>query len=341
MPLDGFKGFQLVFSRAIPKMGAILQTQPNLWLVKICFPGVNAYTLEGAGRIIEGTYRSNINYVISLQEKQSTPSYERGHKCGGVLITRQNALTAASCVLNENGQLINVTNFRVFAGTVLTNDNADNVRDIASITVHPEYNRQTFVNDIAVITLQAAFPEAINPLPMPTGALLYPLPEPCESSGFGSRNATSSASAQLITLSPVIAIPRETCNLEISQMTIVPNMICGLSAGGGCVGDLGNPLVCNPQSTPVLDGILIRSNNCGANANHLEVFTRVFPYASWVNEILSPTPSSSTPASSTPDSSTSSSSTTTTPAPGAASTSQLGTSVALMFVIIQYFKIFN
>ncbi|CAH1641444.1 unnamed protein product [Spodoptera littoralis] len=291
---------------------------------------VNAYTLEGASRIIGGTYRSNINYVISLQEKQSTQTYERGHKCGGVLITRQNALTAASCVLNNNGQLINATNFRVFAGTVLTNDNADNVRDIASITVHPEYNGQTFVNDIAVITLQAAFPEAINPLPMPTAALSYPVMEPCESSGFGGRNVTSTASAQLITLS-VPVVQSELCNLIVPQMTIVPTMVCGTSGGGGCEGDIGNPLVCNPQSTPVLEGLLSRSNNCGVNLGVPEVYTQVFPFASWVNEVLSPTPSSSTPASST----------TTTPAPGAASTSQLGTSVALMFVIIQYFKIFN
>ncbi|XP_022827544.1 transmembrane protease serine 9-like isoform X1 [Spodoptera litura] len=300
-------------------------------LFVIAVYSVNAYTLEGASRIVGGTYRSNINYVISLQEKQSTPTYERGHKCGGVLITRQNALTAASCVLNNNGQLINATNFRVFAGTVLTNDNADNVRDIASITVHPEYNRQTFVNDIAVITLQAAFPEAINPLPMPTGALTYPLMQPCESSGFGGRNATATASAQLITLSPVAVFASEVCNPMIPQMTVVPSMVCGSSVGGGCEGDIGNPLVCNTLTAPVLEGLLTRSNNCGVDVAAPEVFTQVFPFASWVNEVLSPTPSSSTPASST----------TTTPAPGAASTSQLGTSVALMFVIIQYFKIFN
>ncbi|KAF9800149.1 hypothetical protein SFRURICE_014214 [Spodoptera frugiperda] len=205
---------------------------------------VNAYKLEGASRLVGGTYRSDINYVISLQEKESTPTYERGHKCGGVLITRQNALTAASCVF-EDGQPIDITNYRVFAGTVLTNENADSVRDIASITVHPEYNSQTSANDIAVIT-----------------------------------------------------------------------------------GDEGNPLVCNSESAQVLIGLLSNSKDCVRDPYSPEVYTLVFPFATWVNQVLyseteSSSSSTTTTTTTTPEPDTTT--TTTTPEPESSSSSSTTT----------------
>ncbi|XP_022827390.1 kallikrein-14-like [Spodoptera litura] len=108
---------------------------------------------------------------------------------------------------------------------------------------------------------------------MPTAALSNPLAQLCDSSGFRGRNATASASAQLITLSPVAVLPSEACNQIIPQMTVVPSMVCGTSVGGGCEGDIGNPLVCNPQSTPVLEGLLTRFNNCGVILVVPEVYT--------------------------------------------------------------------
>ncbi|XP_050553902.1 chymotrypsin-1 isoform X12 [Spodoptera frugiperda] len=276
---------------------------------------VRAYKLEEASRIAGGSVRNDINYVISLQKKESTPTYERGHKCGGVLITRQNALTAASCVF-EDGQLINQTYYRVFAGTVLTNDNADSVRDIASITVHPDYNSQTSANDIAIITLQNAFPDAIKPLPMPTGEL--PDHSVCESSGFGGLNASSTASAHLMTLPLIGVLPNSACN-QMPGMQVTSSMICGMgvTGGSGCSGDLGNPLVCteNPLNPPsVLAGLLSIKNNCAISSPpNPEVYTRVSSFAPWVNQVVT----------------------------GGASTSQLGIAVALMFLAIQSLQMFD
>ncbi|KAF9413471.1 hypothetical protein HW555_008309 [Spodoptera exigua] len=273
-----------------------------------------ANTLGGSERIMGGAYRTDINYVISLQDKRQSQANERGHICGGVLINRQFALTTASCVLENNGQSINITNFRVFAGTVLTNDNANSVRDISSITVHPNYNRQNpLVNNIAVITLQSAFPESIIPLSMPSADVTHPAT--CETSGFGARNSTATASAQLITLSPVVTMPLELCRLVEPQ--VQSGVVCASGGGAGCAGDIGNPLVCGTQSSPILCGLLSRSNNCGViidgTASATELYTRVFEFAPWVNGVVNS-------------------------APGAAATSQLGIALAFMFVVIQNFN---
>ncbi|XP_022825339.1 venom serine protease-like [Spodoptera litura] len=173
-----------------------------LLLCVVAFCGVNSYTLQGAERIAQGQIRNGIQYVISLQDKSQLQINTRGHRCGGVLITQQHALTTAACTMNTNtGVSINFANFRVFAGTVLTNDNANNVRDIATITIHPQYTRHIpFVNDIAVITLQAAFPTSISPLPMPLADVALTA---CETAGFGAHNTTATASVQLMSLSGV------------------------------------------------------------------------------------------------------------------------------------------
>ncbi|KAH9634891.1 hypothetical protein HF086_017190 [Spodoptera exigua] len=209
-----------------------------------------AYTLGGSERIMGGAYRTDINYVISLQDKRQSQANERGHRCGGVLINRQFALTTASCVLENNGQSINITNFRVFAGTVLTNDNANSVRDISSITVHPNYNRQNpLVNNIAVITLQSAFPESIIPLSMPSADVTHPAT--CETSGFGARNSTATGD---------LGNP----------------LVCGTQS---------SPILCGLLSRSNNCGVI-----SDGTASATELYTRVFEFAPWVNGVVNSAP---------------------------------------------------
>ncbi|XP_050562209.1 chymotrypsinogen A-like isoform X2 [Spodoptera frugiperda] len=312
-----------------------------LLLSVIAFCGVNSYILEGAERIVQGQVNNGIQYVISLQDKTQLQSYTRGHRCGGVLITQQHALTTAACTINtNNGVPINQANFRVFAGTILTMDNVNNVRDIASITIHPYYTRHIpFVNDIAVITLQAPFPATISPLPMPIVDVAL---SGCETSGFGAHNTTATASVQLMTLSGVSLIGFQQCNIMLQTMggapiiQVLPSMVCGVANGVGCTGDLGNPLVCN--NNQVLTGLLTRSNNCTTLGGVPEVYTRIHEYVPWVNQVIAP-PNTTTPA---PTTSTAMPPVTvTTPAPGAAFTSRLGTAVALIVLVIQCFSLLS
>lgn len=69
--------------------------------------------------------------------------------CGGAILNENSILTAASCVTNDEGAAIPVAGAFVRAGQLtLNNDQRINVR---AIFLHPEFNRGSFENDIAVL----------------------------------------------------------------------------------------------------------------------------------------------------------------------------------------------
>jgi trypsin len=69
--------------------------------------------------------------------------------CGGVILNANHVLTAGSCVLNENNELIAANQLFVRAGNLVLGASA--ITPVLVVYVHPTYNPFTHANDLAVL----------------------------------------------------------------------------------------------------------------------------------------------------------------------------------------------
>uniref|UniRef100_A0A2A4JFH6 Peptidase S1 domain-containing protein n=1 Tax=Heliothis virescens TaxID=7102 RepID=A0A2A4JFH6_HELVI len=262
-------------------------------LATVC--GANAISYDPTGRISGGSAAivNQFPYAISLQQVSLLNQYTRGHQCGGVLVTYQHAVTAATClyrIANGVQSLIVPGEYRVFAGSIsLTNDsNADLFRTPANFTVHPSYTGYpALANNIAIITLLTPFPaHAVTPLSLPSAPIEPADFTVCSVVGWGAQNTSATASVSLRYASKYI-YSQDLCTFQYSSVSnapnILPSMICATSydiISAGCDGDLGNALVCPGGLT----GILSVHNSCASVALP-EVYTRVSNYTTWIRSV--------------------------------------------------------
>ncbi|KAJ8727490.1 hypothetical protein PYW07_001609 [Mythimna separata] len=211
------------------------------------------------------------------------------------MVTSRHAVTSASCVHDRvgNGQfvVINATEYRVFAGSFNLSDNSvDRNRNVEKITVHPDYRPNTpYVNDIAVITLDGAFPNSVvATISLAVSESNTTHGSICQAAGWGSQNGTSSASTQMMYRSKTVfdqAVCKGLYSLPASgftQINLEDSMMCALNPlSPSCEGDLGNPLVCNGW---YLTGILVHHRgDCNTNTSSFpEVYTRISSFRSWI-----------------------------------------------------------
>nr|XP_049694922.1 chymotrypsin-like serine proteinase isoform X2 [Helicoverpa armigera] len=257
-----------------------------------------SYSVEAASRIIGGTAanENQFNYMVSLQNRSEVDQLTRGHRCGGALITLSHALTAASC-LHNNNQLIVASQFRLFAGSSRLNndDNSYRVRNVASFTIHPQFvPSQRFNNDIAVIATVSPFSSiAVRVLRLPTADISVTHLAVCHTPGWGAQNASASASYQLMFIQSRVTLSSH-CATAYNEMgttiAMQPNMLCAIPVTNstGCHGDLGNPLVCGDD----LQGVLFLSKDCTLTATPSlltavpDVYSRVFSHVAWLNQTV-------------------------------------------------------
>mmetsp|Transcript_25248 Transcript_25248/g.80262 ORF Transcript_25248/g.80262 Transcript_25248/m.80262 type:complete len:365 (-) Transcript_25248:67-1161(-) len=103
--------------------------------------------------------------------------------CGGALLSRTSVVTAAHCVTNSASGTVRVPSFVQFE-----DDNIDSASGrlvaVQSVTVHPDFIFQHFVNDIAVLHLVEPY-LAADPISLPPSNYLPGTGEQLTAIGFG------------------------------------------------------------------------------------------------------------------------------------------------------------
>ncbi len=237
--------------------------------------------------------------------------YPGPYLCGGTLIDVNWVVTAAHCVVDENGAAMSPGLVKVVAGEyrLASSDGTEQPRGVKQLYVHPSYDANSSDNDIALLHLDAPVTVgssvgAIARVESPAQDNLAAPGVEAMVSGWGAV-AEGGALADTVQKVRVPIVSNATCNSAYGG-GISANMMCaGLAAGGkdSCQGDSGGPLVVPDGGGWRLAGVVSFGTGC-AQPGFYGVYTRVAQYAGWIAGYVSgatPTPTPPTPtATSTP-----------------------------------------
>ena len=155
-----------------------------------------------------------------------------------------------------------------------------------SVTLHPEFQRRTLINDICIVkvpTMALRNRATAAPACLPASGDHPAHDTRCWAAGWGRKsNRQVATTLQEVDLK---IISDEVCQTTANQGHLVPgSMFCaGYLAGGkdGCQGDSGGPLICAVNGQPVLVGVTSWGFGCGS-VNSPGVWTKVETYTSWI-----------------------------------------------------------
>lgn len=216
------------------------------------------------------------------------------HFCGGALINEKWMVTAAHCVRG----LLNEDVLVVVGETVLKGGASR--REVALIISHPEFNRDTYENDIAVVKLRSnvTFNSSIKSVRLVSTIdnERELIKKKLRVAGWGAKEFDGNSVAVL----QVIDIPyitRKRCNsINSYENRVSGNMLCAgikpeLTPDGrliqdACKGDSGGPLIGGyATATPIVVGLVSWGDGC-AKPNKFGVYTRVSSYSDWVKNAI-------------------------------------------------------
>ncbi|MBN3276500.1 CTRL protease, partial [Polyodon spathula] len=175
---------------------------------------------------------------------------------------------------------------RVILGEYDRSSNAEpiQVKAIARVFFHPNYNAQNFNNDVSLLRLSS--PAQITPRVSPVclaSSNNIPAGTKCVTTGWG-RTRFSSSPAILQQVALPLLSPSSCKQYWGNKISDV--MICaGASGASSCQGDSGGPLVCERSGTWDLVGIVSwGTQDCSVQAP--AVYARVAALRSWIDNTV-------------------------------------------------------
>ncbi|KAK4320137.1 hypothetical protein Pmani_008973 [Petrolisthes manimaculis] len=237
---------------------------------------------SGADRIVGGSEAKVGEYPWMITFGVDGEDDDEGFVtfCGGSIITTTHILTAAHCIDQENIPPTLI----VVAGEhdLSTSSESDTQRMIVdSITIHPNYDIDDVLNDIAILTLTKplTFTKGVQPV------CLAPADELHEGktaivTGWGNTFNDGDDSDVLLEVT-VNVYTNEECS-DAYDEDIPDTMVCAADKGkDSCNGDSGGPMVLLDSGVWQEIGIVSWGAGC-ADPNFPGVYTRVSKYIDWI-----------------------------------------------------------
>lgn len=169
--------------------------------------------------------------------------------------------------------------------TMEVNPNLPNIR-----IIHPQYNPQTFANNLALIRLPVnitttqPFLASIR-LPTLSQATTTFVNNIAQISGFGRLNDNTPPS-EVLRFARTRIISQNECAGIFGSATANVNTLCTYGADfnqqGPCANDNGGPLVLQENNGQTLIGVQSFISGQGCNAAHPAGYVRIGPFIQWI-----------------------------------------------------------
>lgn len=242
--------------------------------------------LQGLPRIIGGNTSDPHAYPwqISFQLKQLG---RFSHICGGSVIDEHTVVCAAHCVVGQVEEQV-----QIVAGAHNIAKDVDNswqIRKIAKLLAHEDYDSYDITNDISLIKLSEPLElnEFVQPVKLAASGEMVEAGTMCLNTGWGYTHPAGWGSPDELQVVSIPIIEQETCvNIYQDIGLVYDGEICaGGPDQGACNGDSGGPLVCeNGDGDLVLHGIVSWGMRPCAQEQYPSVFTRVSYFRDWIEE---------------------------------------------------------
>ncbi|XP_055381495.1 serine protease snake-like [Condylostylus longicornis] len=214
------------------------------------------------------------------------------YNCGGVLAERNYVITAAHCA-KYNGEPAIVVRI---GGNPLS-DNATQPIRVVKVIIHPNYESNTELNDIAILALGQHVDE--TPVCLYSfGKLELAYQSNVIAMGYGSTSFGGAFARRLLKVYLKI-IDNSECVKEYGNQPIVESQLCvqgntrhfngtEIAIQDTCQGDSGGPLLLQSSLTfsPRIVGIVSYGQGCGTKIPG--IYTNISSYIDWIESVIWP-----------------------------------------------------
>nr|AAT95351.1 trypsin IIb precursor [Sesamia nonagrioides] len=248
-----------------------------LALLALCFAAVAAVPTNPQ-RIVGGSVTTIGQYpsIASLLYTWNFATYWQN--CGGTIINNRSILSAAHCTIGDPAN-----RWRIRLGSTWANSGGV-VHNVNQIINHPQYNGNTYNNDICILRSATTFSFNNNVQSVSIAGANYNVGDnqAVWAAGWGDTYQGSNAGSEQLRHVQLVAINQNTCRnaYALVNIAINDNMLCSGWPNGGrnqCQGDSGGPLYHNG----VVVGVCSFGYGC-AQALFPGVNARVSRYTAWI-----------------------------------------------------------